>query len=87
MADVSGTISPADAKKAWTEAAARMAECQKAVETLRAVYALSPEEEEMLQKWNISGLRMSQGQQENPATTQSALAPTTQGTPTTKPSK
>jgi proteasome lid subunit RPN8/RPN11 len=83
MAELSEKLSPSDAKKAWMEVAARVTECQKALDALRAAYALSPEEEEMLAKLNIGGLKISAG----PATTQSSLTPTTQPAPATKPLK
>jgi proteasome lid subunit RPN8/RPN11 len=85
MAELSGRLPPEDAKKAWTEAAAMISECQRALETLRAVYALSPEEEEMLQKLSGGMVKVSPAQPSAPATTQSTLAATTQ--PTTKTSK
>jgi hypothetical protein len=65
--------SAAEGKKAWTEVAAQTMECQKALEMLRAVYALSPEEEEFFRNVNVGGLKMSE--------------PTTQPSPTTKTSK
>jgi proteasome lid subunit RPN8/RPN11 len=84
IADIAATISPANSKALWTQAATRTAELQRAIDNIRAVYALSPEEEEMLQKWNLSVLRMPQatsGAKLAPATTQSATAPTTNAAP------
>ncbi|MDB5318599.1 MAG: hypothetical protein JWN40_230, partial [Phycisphaerales bacterium] len=89
MADNAAVMSPAQAKAAWTQAAVTMVEFQKAVEALRSVYALSPEEEDALQRWNLSGVKVQQGPQQGgkgvPATTQPATAPTTNVAPSPAP--
>jgi proteasome lid subunit RPN8/RPN11 len=95
MADNAALMSPAQAKAAWSQAAANLAECQKAVDALRSVYALSPEDEEALQKWNMSGVKIQQvpqpGGKVGPATTQSSAAAGSNdpaaGSPTTQKSK
>jgi proteasome lid subunit RPN8/RPN11 len=81
MAENAAVMSPAQTKAAWNQASATMAEFQRAVEALRSVYALSPEEENALQKWNLSGLKVQQAPQQG-----SGAAPATTRSTTTAPS-